>query len=75
MTILEGRFNDNQAGRGMIKDLIENENVADVIAIVKFKDGSLDVFGEMKIADICYGTKILDTKYIHHTIESGITKG
>lgn len=67
--ILEGRFNDSQAGQGLIKDLIDNKNVSSVLAIVKFKDGSMDVFGDMNITDMCYGVKIIDSEFIHNTIQ------
>ena len=67
--IVHGRFNRSQVSNGIIKDLIDNPNVEDVICITKFKDGSMDVFGMMMTSDICFGIKILEQEILQALLD------
>ncbi len=66
--VLDGRFTDSQVNAGLIRDVLENPNITDVVCICKFKDGSMDVFGDMLAKDLSFGVKIIDSEFIHPVI-------
>lgn len=66
--VLDGRFTDSQVNAGLIKDVLANPNITDVVCICKFKDGSIDVFGDMLVKDLSFGVKIIDSEFIHPNI-------
>ena len=66
------RFNRNQRIIGEAIDLEKDDRVEEIISIVKFKDGSIDVFGTMSVSDICFGVKIIEKVFIDPCINSSI---
>ena len=63
--VVKGRFTNSQVQSGLIEDVIENPEIVDVVCICAFKDGSVDVFGDMRLKDLSFGVKIIDAEYIN----------
>ena len=41
-----------------------------MVALVRFKDGSYDVFGSMNVAGLCYCVHIVQEEHINELIRS-----
>lgn len=69
MSVTKGRFSPSDIAMGLIKDIVDNDNIEDCVAICRFKDGSIDVYGSMNNRDLAFGVKVIDSEYLHYNIQ------